>query len=287
MHHPSKDRKHKKRELTSVLSAVESRQSAQELTADRNVRSRHHTTTTNSNNNNNSNNNKHNKTSAHDADDDDEEVVILPNSIVQSVQVIESFNCNLCTDDYKVDSIWYLRCCGKHICFDCMRIQANTCISGYQLPVCPSCSSRTPDKDIRLILAVDELAQYERVTLQKATAQLNLLYCMGVNCKEAVLLEMNEADNPSKWKCRTCKTKHCVSCKGKAHPKITCQQNQEQEKQKKLIELNIGNQKLQACPRCKVIIEKHHGCDHMRCTNCQKDFTWRHKEEEKNKKERE
>ena len=101
-------------------------------------------------------------------------------------------------------------------------------------------------------------------------------YCPNPKCE---LISFNN-DDENKTTC-TCGTTFCFSCHQNYHFPASCSVinlwnkkcNKDSENALWLME-NTKN-----CPKCKISIEKNHGCNHMTCENCKHQFCWLCKED--------
>jgi hypothetical protein len=80
--------------------------------------------------------------------------------------------------------------------------------------------------------------------------------CPSISCRGFV---------SGKGNCGTCKSEVCIQCReiheGKCNPET-------------LESLKAIQQDSKACPKCKVLIYKTLGCDHMFCTHCRTHWHW-------------
>ena len=91
----------------------------------------------------------------------------------------------------------------------------------------------------------------------------NPLYCPHENCR-AFIHQVCTQEGFAK--CPFCKKQMCVICKQKEHPG-TCKGD------KKLAAM-IKENHWQFCPKCGHLVERMHGCNHMRCV-CGANFCYR------------
>jgi hypothetical protein len=78
-------------------------------------------------------------------------------------------------------------------------------------------------------------------------------------------------------RCTNCQIVFCRLCKKKWHEGLSCAENElkqqdEQEEQFKKWMEDSGNVK--HCPKCNITIQKHRGCNSMKCGNCSQQFCW-------------
>jgi len=99
--------------------------------------------------------------------------------------------------------------------------------------------------------------------------------CTTPDCPEIYSLESNSGDGI--FRCRSCFVSVCVSC-GEDHDGFSCDEwkaHRDPEAQERLLEgWAEGNQDVKKCPKCKILIEKNGGCNHMTCPKCDAHICW-------------
>jgi len=133
-------------------------------------------------------------------------------------------------------------------------------------PVDPGC---TRELDAAALQAVgcdaDLVSQYTRLHQMKS----NQKFRECPNCSEP------NTDGPGRFTntltCSRCKSKYCFH-HANAHPGRGCRQY-ERECRKQERDALMGLP-LSPCPKCKVLVEKNGGCNHMQCSQCKTDFCW-------------
>ena len=84
-------------------------------------------------------------------------------------------------------------------------------------------------------------------------------------------------DQSSFFTCVNCKFKTCFQCREATHAPLTCEQNQAflraQLAPTDTKSLMWMSKNTKRC-RCKVMIEKNNGCDHMTCSQCRAEWCW-------------
>ena len=94
-------------------------------------------------------------------------------------------------------------------------------------------------------------------------------YCPKAGCS-AKIRAAN--DKVSKLECPSCKTQFCFQCREEWHGnEIKCNQAINKDLQEWV---NLNKDKVSRCPKCKALIEKNHGCNHMTCVLCKYEFCW-------------
>lgn len=82
-------------------------------------------------------------------------------------------------------------------------------------------------------------------------------------------LQGNDGMAGTPVKCDRCSGIACFECKSTWHPGETCEEAQFSQLYLWTLDKDVG-----ACPRCKCLIEKNKGCDHMTCKMCKRSFNW-------------
>jgi len=101
-------------------------------------------------------------------------------------------------------------------------------------------------------------------------------YCATPDCPEIYSLESDSGGGI--FQCRSCFVSICVSC-GEDHNGFSCEEwmiHRDPETQERLLEgWAEGNKDVKKCPKCKLLIEKNGGCNHMTCPKCDAHICWR------------
>ena len=77
--------------------------------------------------------------------------------------------------------------------------------------------------------------------------------------------------------CRQCSYCWCFPCASPWHEGISCRQYLKGDRllQDWAKQVSQGQVNAQKCPKCKILIQKSSGCDHMHCPRCKTDFCYR------------
>ncbi|KAF6749884.1 hypothetical protein DFP72DRAFT_911966 [Ephemerocybe angulata] len=124
-------------------------------------------------------------------------------------------------------------------------------------PMKPADISPFLDESLRLL--------YTAACLEFGLSPERRVYCPRPKCSAF----LGPAAGPS-VQCRACSISVCTKCKEVAHPGESCAESKALEKTKKL----AAEQLWRSCPKCKAIIEKTEGCNHMVC-RCTQEFCYR------------
>jgi RanBP-type and C3HC4-type zinc finger-containing protein 1 len=128
------------------------------------------------------------------------------------------------------------------------------------------------------------------VQTAEAEAGPKAFHCLRPNCDgwwivdDRVLAANWTQNRANRIRCPVCKAGNCIQCRV-IHEGMNCREYQDDIRRRSTNERDarttqegldamLRNGQAQRCPRCNVIIIKHGGCTHMKCTMCQLDFTW-------------
>ena len=136
------------------------------------------------------------------------------------------------------------------------------------------CKQPLKSSDVTPFLDENLRMLYTAACLEFGTPAGERVYCPQPKC--SAFLGSTVAGSGSHqldWVTLTCQNCHiavCAGCKENAHPGEDCQENKEMQATRKLAE----ERNWKACPRCRAIVEKTEGCNHMVC-RCTEEFCYR------------
>jgi RanBP-type and C3HC4-type zinc finger-containing protein 1 len=197
------------------------------------------------------------------------------------------FECPICLTVQKPGDGLVLKNCLHEYCKICL---AHHIEHSDEMEVsCPfraddgtKCEGFLQDRELRALITEQVYNAHLVKSLSRAEAVIkNSFHCQTVNCHGWVEID---SEFLLRFYCPVCKAENCIKCKA-IHPGKTCEEfyyenNEDARKVRddKLtqsqLQILINNKKAMPCPGCGVIIEKTVGCNHMKCTRCQKDFQW-------------
>ncbi|CAJ1380698.1 unnamed protein product [Effrenium voratum] len=171
--------------------------------------------------------------------------------------------CRICCDWRLEDDIWPLTC-GHIVCVQCLSVhlesQMETMRSSlkYHLP-CPYAPACTHEIRFQDAAAMSDALRRLWADLQKRErllreAKYQVLECPKAGCVGVAYLEKGR------------RTAMCFICE---HTWEADAGGQDQEWQKPGFSRHVRR-----CPKCQAPIEKNGGCNHMKCTQCGRDFDW-------------
>lgn len=127
------------------------------------------------------------------------------------------------------------------------------------------CKEEFNEETIKLIVSVEEFAKYKKF---KTNIEVNMnkraRWCPKPDCGKYALVNFGT----NKCVCE-CGFTFCFKCGNAYHGWKSCDKVADQ----KFKEWS-QNKKLQRCPKCKILIHKDAGCNHMTCTFCKFEFCW-------------
>ncbi|CAD8115557.1 unnamed protein product [Paramecium sonneborni] len=131
--------------------------------------------------------------------------------------------------------------------------------------ICPHCDFAIRDIDIleqseELYTKYIKCHQNLEIAINK-----NKAWCPTINCNNVIEFKQDQKISS----CNYCKVEVCKECKQRAHPLQSCEDNLQQ-----VLNEWQENRDTQQCPRCKIIVEKINGCNHMTCQFCQHEWCW-------------
>lgn len=135
--------------------------------------------------------------------------------------------------------------------------------------MCPDdCGYKLSESDVIQLLGEDFImvSKYKKFKLNSEMVKNpNLMWCMTPGCENIL-----QCGQTSKLiTCFKCNLRMCFLCKSVWHEGQTCEEAVDSEYKK-----YIDHVAVKQCPKCKVRIEKNHGCNHMTCVRCHHQFCW-------------
>ena len=204
----------------------------------------------------------------------------LSDAIRSQHQLKDGEICPVCYDN--IDQPYRLAC-GHPYCYSCLRHFLVTASDTKQFPLScmgdeGKCGLPIPLPVIQRFLAP---VQFKRLLEVSFLDHLDrnpekFRYCTTPDCPEVYSLESDSGNGI--FQCRSCFVSICVSCR-EDHDGFSCDEwkiEREAEAQGKLLDgWAENNTNVRKCPKCKIMIEKNGGCNHMTCPKCQAHICWR------------
>jgi len=204
----------------------------------------------------------------------------LSSALRSQHQVKDGETCPVCYDT--IDQPHRLAC-GHAYCNGCLHHFLLTASDTKQFPLAcigdeGKCSLLIPLPVIQRFLLPAQFKHLLEVSFCDHLAHNpeKFRYCNTPDCPEIYSLESDSGGGV--FKCRSCFVSVCVSC-GEDHDGFSCEEwkiHRDPETQERLLEgWAEGNNDVKKCPRCKILIEKNGGCNHMTCPKCKVHICWR------------
>ncbi|CDW77391.1 ibr domain containing protein [Stylonychia lemnae] len=182
----------------------------------------------------------------------------------------ENIQCEICYELIQTPDIIKLHCNHQYcqICLKEMILYASNQSGEVHKLKCPSsqCSAVLERSVIRNLLDMDEFKRYLRlIENHEMTFEKDKKFCPVAECEGVIERKANQ----KKTICQKCQNNVCFDCQSIWHENESCEKYQEKNC------VNWADCKgAQRCPKCKTLIEKNEGCNHMTCYKCQHDFCW-------------
>ena len=97
-------------------------------------------------------------------------------------------------------------------------------------------------------------------------------YCTTPDCPE--IYSLKSGFEGGIFRCRSCFTSVCMSCQ-EDHDGFSCEEWKMHRDLEWLESWAMDNRHVKKCPKCKILIEKNGGCNHMICPKCGVHICWR------------
>ena len=183
-----------------------------------------------------------------------------------------NFLCPICYDEYSQESEVFHLLCGHATCRDCFNnyIKNKILIAQVKNFKCPqeACKFQIPESEIVRFLKPnpDLFQKYKKFkNAQEIAANPNLKWCIRPGCENVV--QITDPSNPF-IKC-SCGQEFCFKCNNPWHPSMRCEDFID-----KIYKSYIKSAEVKFCPKCRSLIEKNDGCNHMTCIQCNYQFCW-------------
>lgn len=168
--------------------------------------------------------------------------------------------CSICCEKTACIVVTTLAC--RHVfCQDCLTRLCVTATKDERLLPASCCNHPIPEDAIMRVLSPQQWVAYNKaVTEHRCT---NRMYCPNQHCS-AFVGERAQADRAPRY-CEQCGTCFCESCAclWDGHGAgVVCSHDRSDEKELQALAKLTG---WQQCARCRRVIERDGGCNHMVC----------------------
>ncbi|KAK0428616.1 hypothetical protein QR680_010906 [Steinernema hermaphroditum] len=189
-----------------------------------------------------------------------------------------SGECELCCDDSS-DVIHFS--CGTLVCKACFGCYLSGKIreNGAAFISCPGhkCSQLIDDDVIMKYCSDTE--GYQKVVINSyVLANNQMKWCPGTDCTRVIEVNWSPNERFTKTVQCDCGKTFCFNCYGEQHEPVSCEILRKWEKKSADDSgtMNWIKENTRTCPKCRNVIEKNGGCNHMTCKQpgCGHEFCW-------------
>ncbi|EGR28008.1 ibr domain protein [Ichthyophthirius multifiliis] len=177
--------------------------------------------------------------------------------------------CQICLSQVEENQMLFIQKVCHLICMDCFKNYLNEeiRISKVENMKCPHCLELLTDQIIQDNVDNQTYIKFryfqKRVNIQKDPLKR---FCPTINCENILQLENK---NQQKIQCDQCQAFICTQCNRNYHEEFSCNQILEKE-----ITILINTRDIQRCRKCKALVQKIEGCNHMTCSVCEYQWCW-------------
>ncbi|KAK9804884.1 hypothetical protein WJX72_010088 [[Myrmecia] bisecta] len=191
--------------------------------------------------------------------------------------------CGICLEEVK--SICGVAGCGHQFCNSCLGQHISTRIQSKRVPIrCPEheCATLIDGRECRKLLQssgasanlLEELLQLE---IEASIPEEQRIYCPNPRC--ALLLVRDDQGTAARQnvrsRCPACQQLMCASCRAAWHTGLTCEEfRRRPSPEERAFLALVHSSRWKACPKCKRVIQRSAGCNHMTC-KCGTHFCYR------------
>ncbi|KAM7208084.1 hypothetical protein V8F20_001630 [Naviculisporaceae sp. PSN 640] len=179
--------------------------------------------------------------------------------------------CMICLDRKKVSELPVQITSGcKHeptTCKPCLEqwLQSSMESTTWDRLKCPECPELLKHADVQRYASISTFTRYDELATRAALKDMpNFRWCLSTTCKSG---QIDDA-SCTKFKCKACKTSHCIHHNVPWHKGETCaeydKRNKKRLKDEKASEETIKKTS-KKCPECKKAVHKYEGCNHITC----------------------
>ncbi|KAN0076770.1 hypothetical protein V8E55_010625 [Tylopilus felleus] len=178
---------------------------------------------------------------------------------------LASVECVVCCDSF--ESIACVNGpCGHFICRQCVITMAEVATKNEDMLPLQCCQQQLPVDTFLSFLHGPQLVKFSSRLAEAATPPKLRVYCPNKEC--LIFIGRSPASTPCVMACPGCSTEVCSGCKNCAHPKESCDDFEGRD-----VRALAKKNGWMTCPKCKMIVERSGGCNHMRC-RCNKEFCY-------------
>ncbi|CAD8087184.1 unnamed protein product [Paramecium sonneborni] len=174
--------------------------------------------------------------------------------------------CTICLNDMKNKNI--ILDCHHQFCLDCLNNYIVDKISNGQVEeiCCPQilCKFQITDDILQSIIDQDQMNKLKRFRKIKIfQIDQDIIWCPRPGCEEVI-----KKSKKKNIKC-ICGQLICKKCNRKLHRGQSCKEQLDSD----FLE-NVKKFQITKCKKCRSLIQKNEGCNHIICQQCRYEFCW-------------
>ncbi|KAK9813742.1 hypothetical protein WJX73_006269 [Symbiochloris irregularis] len=176
-------------------------------------------------------------------------------------------DCPICLESQPQSRMHPIQGCLHSYCRECLEGHISSKVEDRVFPIpCPTpkCEAHISLEEVGVLVeAYATIKILLKLEMEAAIPESIKFYCPRPQCSHLMVLENARPDEQAE--CQKCRQNLCLWCKTVGHPGKTCGENKSGESHDdKLLELAQKN-KWRQCPKCRSMVARSSGCDHMQC----------------------
>ncbi|KAK9070062.1 hypothetical protein SSX86_010461 [Deinandra increscens subsp. villosa] len=203
-----------------------------------------------------------------DEEDDKFRIKSDPQTSSKKRPLVTSF-CGICMD-IKASSEMFenTKVCGHQFCSECIRGHVAAKIQENRIKITcpePSCQVMIGPEACRSIGVPQEvLERWEKILCESVIMEAQKFYCPFKDCSAMLVDDGGVAVTSSE--CPFCHRLFCAQCKVAWHCGMSCAESQSVKRGDDNLLMKLAKKKKwMQCPKCKFMVEKVVGCQHISC----------------------
>ena len=180
--------------------------------------------------------------------------------------------CTICYLDFPKSSMVSLEC-GHEFCQTCVKSHVKNFMDhnlSTMIPKCPNyyCKKQLKEEELFSFSSKSDKERYLNFQRNvKVVTDGHMRFCPTPNCEHVIPIPVGCLS--SKLRCDKCAKDFCKDCGFPWHEGLNCSE---------LLKKEFGEWSLSKyvnkCPKCRTIVEKAAGCQHMTCGLCRYEWCW-------------
>ncbi|EOA18834.1 hypothetical protein CARUB_v10007454mg, partial [Capsella rubella] len=190
--------------------------------------------------------------------------------------------CTVCFEETDPELMFFNEECFHRHCFSCVKQYVEVKLSMGALPTCLEygCKSELNLENCSMVLTPKLIEMWKQKIEDDLIPAADKIYCPYPTC--SVLMSKteisSEAGQSNVRSCIKCYGLFCIDCKVPWHSDLSCDEFKKLHPELLIDEmklLSLANDNMwRQCDRCKLLIERDHGCCHMTC-KCKYEFCYK------------